>query len=316
MLTIDARVELFKKQFPQEKIKFVQERQGTDFDVLEINHTWMCKSAKTQEGISALDQEVKVLKALQGKILTQIPEPLYYEENFLVYKKIAGSPLISYAFFRYGNKQRSKLICDLVDFLMQLHKALDQEQVESLAVMKSSLPWSLATLQEHSHYLQDTPELLEVFNNIMKMYEKSSVQPAQLALIHNNFSMNNIIVDPITGQLRGILDFTNVAYDDKTLDLCIHRKNPVEFSKAITFVYALMTNTSENPEKIYSYYFATEFSRYFGYRKQDNAQMAQKTLHGIVESLRKFLATHDNCADQNCGHHKDQVQEKVAELTA
>ena len=198
---------------------------------------------------------------------------------------------------------------------MQVHAAIDQEQAQSLGLMKSNLPWSLQALQENRSYLQDHPELFEVFDSIMTMYEKALTQEFTPTLIHNNFSMNNVIVDPITGQLRGVIDFTNVAFDDNALDLCIHRSNPVEFSKAITFVYALMSNSQENTEKIYSYYFATEFSRYFMYRKLDNAELAKKTLYGIVESLRKFVAKHDNCADANCQHKTAVMQEKVEQPT-
>jgi aminoglycoside phosphotransferase (APT) family kinase protein len=311
MLTVDARLELFKKQFPQEKIKSVQERQGADHEILEINHTWMCKSAKTEEGVAALDREVKILKALQGKILTQIPEPVYYEENFLVYKKIPGSPLISYAFFRYGNKQRSKLICELVEFLLQLHKAFDQEQAHNLGLMQTDWPWSVEKLQENRHYLQDYPEMFEVFDNIIKMHQKAQDQAFQPVLIHNDFAMNNIIVDPLTGQLRGVIDFADVAFDDPALDLRIRHNNPVEFSKAISFVYGLMNESQENPQKIYSYYFMTEFSRYFQYRQQDKIEDSLKTLQRIADSLKSFLKSHDSCVDEACQHQHNVMQEKV-----
>lgn len=314
MLTLDARLELFKKQFPQEKIKSVQERQGTDHEILEINHTWMCKSAKTQEGVAALDREFKVLKALQGKILTHIPEPVYYEENFLVYKKIPGSPLIAYAFFRMGNKQRSKLMCELVEFLLQLHKAFDQEQAQELGLMKSDWPWSIEKLQENRHYLQDHPEMFEVFDNIIKMHEQAQLQAFQPTVIHNDFAMNNIIVDPLTGQLRGIIDFADVAFDDPSLDLRLRYNNPVEFSKAIAFVYSLMNESQEHPQKLYSYYFITEFSRYFQYRQQGNIEESLKTLQRIADSLKSFLKAHDNCADENCQHQNNQIQEKVEQV--
>ena len=110
MVSIDARLELFKKQFPKEKITSVQEREGHDHSILEINHTWMCKSSKTEKGIILLEREVKVLDLLHGKITTKIPMPLYYEHNFLVYKKISGSPLLAYSFQRLGAIQKSKLV--------------------------------------------------------------------------------------------------------------------------------------------------------------------------------------------------------------
>ena len=204
----------------------------------------------------------------------------------------------------------------MVDFLLQLHGALDQEKAESLGLTKAKLPWSLEKLQENRHYLEEQQDLLSVFDNMMKMYEAALQQDFKAALIHNNFSMNNVIVDSLTGQLRGIIDFTQMAYDDRALDLCLRHNNAIEFSKAITFVYELLNKSQESSSKIYSYYFATEFSRYFQYRQEDNIELAQATMRRIIESLRSFLVKHDNCADETCQHTVNQVQKNEELLAA
>ena len=303
MLTIDARLELFKKQFPKEKITSVQERQGTDHYVLEINHTWMCKSSKTQEGVALLEREAQLLTMLQGKIsATAIPVPLHYQENFLIYKKIPGSPLISYAFYRLGNKQRSKLILEVAQFLSQLHTALSPEEIASLKLAKTDWPWSVEKLQAHRHHLENNKDMLEVFDSIMKMYEDDISQPCDQTLIHNDLAIRNIIVDPLTGQLRGIIDFADAAFDDVAFDLRMRRDNPIEFVRAVSLVYAMINKTEQSAQKLYGYYFATEFSRYFEQMEAGKTADAQKTFNEIVKSIRDFLKSHDDCQDETCAH--------------
>lgn len=303
MLTIDARLELFKKQFPKEKIISVQERQGDDHLVLEINHTWMCKSSKTKEGVVLLEREARLLTMLQGKIsATAIAVPLHYQENFLIYKKIPGSPLISYAFYRFGNKQRSKLILEVAQFLSQLHTALSSEEIASLKLTKTNWPWSVEKLQAHRHHLENNKDMLEVFDSIMKMYEDDLVEPCEQKLIHNDMNIKNIIVDSLTGQLRGIIDFTDVAFDDVAFDLRMRRDNPIEFVRAVSLVYAMINKTEQNPQKLYGYYFATEFSRYFEQIELGKTEEAQKTFNEIVKSIRDFLKSHDGCQDETCAH--------------
>ncbi len=266
LLTIDARIELFKKQFPKEKITLVQERQGTDHSVLEINHIWMCKSSKTQDGI----------------------------------------PLITYTFYRLGNKQRSKLIFSIAQFLSQLHEALNPEEIETLKLAKTDWPWSVEKLQAQRHLLKDNKDMLEVFDGIMKIYEDEASQSFQPVLIHNDMDIRNIIVDPMTGQLRGIIDFTDVAFDDPSLDLRMRHDNPIELVRAVALVYAMMHKTPEYAQKIYGYYFATEFSRYFQYLEEGKTQQAQKTFNEIVKSIRDFLISHDDCNDDECAHGTSQ----------
>ncbi len=311
MLTVDARVELFKKQFPKEKIKSVQEREGSNHSVLEINHTWMCKSSKTQEGIALLDREVQLLKILQVKITIQIPVPLHYEENFLVYKKIPGSPLISYAFFRLGNKQRSKLILEFAQFLSQLHTALNPEEITLLQLKKSDWPWSFEKLQEHRHHLDENKDLLEVFDNIMNIYQEELAVPCAATLIHNDMNIKNIIIDPLSGKLRGIIDFSHVAYDDPNLDLRMRRHSPIEFAKSVGFVYAMINKSEQNPQKLYGYYFATEFSRYFQCLEDSKTKEAQDVLNAIIKSIRDFLSSHDDCNDESCTHGKEDSEVKA-----
>lgn len=298
VMTIDARLELFKKQFPKEKIKSVQERVGADHSVLEINHTWMCKSAHKQEGVVLLEREAKVLNLLQDKITTAIPVPLHYEENFLVYKKIPGSPLIPYSFVRFGKKQQAKLAFDVAVFIAELHNALTPEEIASLGLAPVDRTWSFEALDANRHYLAHSNELIELFDHIIENAKEDLQGTFEPVLIHNNMIFKNIIVDPLTGKLRGIINFTGVAYDDRLLDLRMHRENKIDFTQGVGVFYDMINSSTEKPSRAYSYYFVTEFSRYFQELQDKKEQAAKETLGGILGSIREALAS-DETADDN-----------------
>jgi len=303
MFTTQSQLDAFKRSFPQEKIVAMQERQGADHNVLEINHTWICKSAKTQAGIALLEREVQLLKMLQGKITTQIPMPVVYESNFLVYKKIPGSPLISYLFYHMSPKKQMKLASDVAQFLHELHIACDESEIKKLGFEQTDWPWSPEKLQAQRHLLADKEEMVAVFDGIMQIYEQACQQPQYKSLIHNDMSMKNIIVDPLTGLLRGVIDFTDVAYDDFGFDLRMRRENSIDFVKMVAMAYMMDGKSQFSPEKLYGYYFATEFSRYFELVQQEKVQEAQKLFHEIVKSANSLLVAHDDCKEKgSCSH--------------
>ncbi len=99
--------------------------------------------------------------------------------------------------------------------------------------------------------------MLEIFDGVMKTYETDVAELCESKLIHNSLDIKNIIVDPMTGQLRGIIDFTQASLDDLTFDLRMRRDNPVEFTKAVALVYAAIDKNSQNSQKIYGLFFCS-----------------------------------------------------------
>jgi aminoglycoside phosphotransferase (APT) family kinase protein len=317
MITVNTQLELFKKNFPKEKILSVQERHGTDHQIIEINHTWMCKSSKKKENIPALAREFKLLSILQDKITTtKIPVPLYYEENFLVYKKIPGSPLISYTFYRLGNKQKTKLIFEIAHFLYELHSALNSEEIKSLELVKTDWPWSLEKLETYQPHISANADMLEIFDTIIQMYKDAIEEPLKQTLIHNNMNLKNIIIDPLQGQLRGIIDFSDAALDDYGFDLRMRHDSPIELVTGISLAYATISNVLVSPEKVYGYYFATELSRYFQHIENNNIEESKKTMYAMIKSMHSLLISHDICKDGNsCVHSELQHQPTQIEAT-
>lgn len=289
MITIQARLEIFKQNFPLEKIKTVQERVGTHYDILEINHTWMCKTGKTQQAAQDLAREVIVLKKLTDKVTTQIPQPVYYQENFMVYKKIAGSPLITHTFFKAGHKQRLQLLSDITLFLYQLHNAYTATQVESWQLSSVRPALDIPFLEEYANLTHAIEPLPAMIKELCTIYKNNNTDTEQKGLIHNNFMMKNIIIDPLTYQLRGIIDFTQTCYDATMLDFAPKGIDPIEFCQSIDFIYTNLHEPTDYSTQGHRLFLLYKSSEYIKAIQQDNKAIA--TL--LIKQIAYFLhATH------------------------
>jgi adenylate kinase family enzyme/aminoglycoside phosphotransferase len=250
------KLELFKAHFPQEQIITVTENGGMEHLILEINGSWICKIAKnSSEGLTI---ESKVLKFLEGKLSTNIPKVAYYEPGFLVYRKIAGVELSEELYTKLNSTQKNNLATSIATFLTELHN-INSQQVQALALPGHNWPWPTSQLIAHANAIQD-PEIKQLFEQFISEYQ--TIQPNRFVLTHNDLISRNIIVDPATGQLSGIIDWTDVALQDPYLDLRMRWNSIPELVEATALKYARLTNLKLEPRLVYVYYFATELSRY------------------------------------------------------
>ena len=295
MMTTEKQLELFKKQFPQEKIISVQERSGQDHFVLEINHIWICKSAKKEDEIYKLEREVRLLNLLKNRITTvAIPSPVHYEENFLVYKKIAGSPLIVYTINTMGQKPRVQLFDTIAKFIYELHHALTEDEIKSLNLQPSDWPWSLEKLEAQRSLIENNEKKIEVFDYVMNNCKDLFVNHTKkLSLIHDDLQLKNFIINPITYKLNGVIDFADIAFDDFLLDLKIRRDMPMQMSEFIAFLYKQYAKEHYSIDPLYGYFFMTEFSRYFQTLEEQGQEQAEVVFNEILQMMHTIAQYFD-----------------------
>ena len=261
----------FHQHFPTEVIKIVTENQGFVHRILVINDLWICKipkdPANTQHS-AALAVEAELLKALQGKLTTPIPVVAYVAPNFLVYQQIPGTELTAERYADLSQPQKAQLAHDIAYFLYELHRALSIAEAKQIGLMFNDWPWSPAKLIQQADLLTD-PALKKIFTAFIKDYGDPRAVP-NITLIHNDMICRNIIIDPQTGRLNGIIDFTDAAIDDPYIDLRLNYLSVPALSAEIAVNYAQLTGDMPDLKKIYRYYLATEFSRYLEYLSVQN----------------------------------------------
>jgi aminoglycoside phosphotransferase (APT) family kinase protein len=280
------KLELFKKLFPTELIKTIDEKQGAEHYILDINNKWICKISKNV-GSCLLELEVKVLQLLHGKLKTKIPVVVYYEPHFLVYKKVSGTELTPQFYEFLNSVQKDRLAYDIAFFLHELHNSVSLEDAEKLGVTRNNWPWSAEQLQHKAHLIEDR-ELKEVFKKFITEYSEFRKEDV-IRIIHNDMILRNIIIDEPTGQLSGVIDFTDVALDDPYIDLRLNYMSISELSESIAHHYTRLAQIPLNLKKIYGYYMATEFSRYVQHREEQKVDELSIIKNRIMSSLSLFL---------------------------
>lgn len=261
-MSVQAGLKRFKELFPAEKIVTVEQAEGAEHLILDINNSWICKIAKVANE-TGLDVEAKLLQMLAGKLVTLIPVVEYYEPNFLVYRKISGVELSPELYSNLDQSQRATLAFDIAKFLHELHSALDPEIVQSeLGLIATNWPWLPEELQAAAKNLND-PKLKLIFEVLINDYLHIKQAATEVCLTHNDLTIRNILVDPISGRLNGVIDFTDCALGDPCLDLRLNYLSIPELSAAIALNYIAISGMQIDLRNIYTYYLATEFSRYF-----------------------------------------------------
>lgn len=254
---LQPKLALFQQKFPNERIITVTENQGMEHYILEINNDWICKIAKGQT--DGLEMENKILRFLQKKLKTRIPIIAYYEPGFLVYHKLPGVELSTQNYEFLTPTQKNQLVEDIAFFLKELH-TIDITSRQSLNLGECGWPWSANKLVEYAASIQD-PKIIALFQPFI--YHYTAIKPtSRPALIHNDLISRNIIIDPQSGTLSGIIDFTDVAFQDVYLDLRLRWNCIPELVEAVAWKYAELINIKLDFKHIYIYYLATEFSRY------------------------------------------------------
>lgn len=285
IIELQNKLELFKRIFPNEKIVTVKQMEGAENYILEINNLWICKIPKNIHS-NNLAIEAQLLNLLKNKLKTRIPLIEYYEPNFLVYKKISGTELTFEHYIALSPEQKDTLASDIAYFLYELHNSLPIETAKKLGLTQTNWPWPPEMLEAESTYLKD-PTLIYIFNPCIQEYKDLRQTNVEVKLIHNDMILRNIIINEQTGKLSGIIDFTDVAFDDLYLDLRRNYLSIPKLSEAIAKQYAQHANMILNIRKIYIYYIATEFSRYLQHIKEQKEDLDTIKLR-IVETF-KFL---------------------------
>lgn len=188
------------------------------------------------------------------------------------YKKIPGTELTADFYHHLNAHEKEDLAHDIAYFLYELHNSLDTFQCQQLGLHATGWPWDADTLQQERVYLDDLV-LIDIFDQFVQQYKQFKESVATTTLIHNDMIVRNIIVDETTKKLSGIIDFTDVALDDPQLDLRLNYTSIPSLSESIAHHYGKLNHKTINLKKIYSYYVATEFSRYEQHKKENKKSL-------------------------------------------
>ncbi len=201
--------------------------------ILIVNESLVFRFPKTASGVNQLLTELAVLRIIQGRLPIAVPEPVYISTlSGLPGKVFAGHPMVSgeplgkhiEALKALPSTQLDAIADDLADFMHALHgmpvpsdvsARLPNHSVgrkQNISVLRNQVDDSLTArlLPEYAS---------RVFAQFERFLGDSHNFDFAPALRHGDLGPGNVLVDPHTFRLSGVIDFGAAGLDDPATDL-------------------------------------------------------------------------------------------------
>jgi aminoglycoside 2''-phosphotransferase len=202
---------------------------GQHNDVVIVNEAIVFRFPRAQEGLQRLPPAVAILRALQGRTMLPVPRPIYRSkewrmqgEAFTGYPLLAGAPLTAEAIEAIHDEATLRdLASQLAHFLRELH-----------SVPQGMIDITLPPLYGASYWRQMYQEIQEKLfpamapgarGEVAAHFETYLTMPAAFdytpVLIHGDFGAGNILWDPETLEITGVIDFDAAGWSDPAIDI-------------------------------------------------------------------------------------------------
>ncbi|MFX1499612.1 MAG: phosphotransferase family protein [Promethearchaeota archaeon] len=227
---IDA-LRLFFSDINNRDIKFFYH--GT-YNVFEVKNRYIFRFPdilfRNDKGVKLIQNEVNTLYYVEKYISTTIPEPEFISLDpdcpFMGYEKIEGVPL-SKCFHNASIEEKSKIALEIGGFLSELHnEKLVQDALKNLIIddrftcEKYREDWQIyfENVQKIIFKLMNPVQkkwIVNFFNTFLNNNENFNFKGK---FIHGDFDISNIIINPKTFKLNGIVDFEESRIYDPAAD--------------------------------------------------------------------------------------------------
>lgn len=203
---------------------------GQNNDVLIVNKSLVFRFPKYKKGIIQLKRETEILKYIKGIVSTPIPNPIYQSFDelepgkvFTGYKLIDGVPLWKENLTDVESVELVKRLAkQLVSFLIELHSISGEKASRDLKLKVRNPREEMYNLYDK---IQNTifpyirkdaqKEISQSFETFLKGKAFSNLD---ITLIHRDFGASNILWNPETSMISGIIDFGGSGLGDPAYD--------------------------------------------------------------------------------------------------
>ncbi len=155
--------------------------------------------------------ETEILRRLQNKLSVAIPDPQYIapDKSYFGYPKLKGE-ILEKAVDGFEDNDRQQLLKDWVDVASTIHTKITVDEARELGVPEfDGFDTSMA---EKVFNLEGIDQKIVDFARIMIERVKSIDKAEQhWVFIHNDLQFHNLLADPESKRLSGIIDWTDVC---------------------------------------------------------------------------------------------------------
>ncbi|MFC0532710.1 phosphotransferase family protein [Phytohabitans kaempferiae] len=188
---------------------------GLDHVAYEVNGELIVRFGG---GVEA-DREARLLTAVGGFSPLPVPVPRFTDAGCLAYQKLPGVPLIDAA-----GVDGVPVAAALGGLLASLHAA-PAERIERL-VETDELPMAEWRREAAETYATVSAHVPSAYRRRIEAFLEAPPpdDPAALAFSHNDLGIEHVLVDPASGTVTGVIDWSDAAIVDPAFDFgLIHR---------------------------------------------------------------------------------------------
>jgi len=222
-------VKQIRANFPELGIVSAEiNRDGQYNDVLIVNEALVFRFAKVPAAIETLRQEVAILHHLQDQISLPIPNPAYVNlaakvigEAFVGYAMIPGIPLWRENFRKITSPDvRQKMAIQLATFLQELHQVPVKELGVELQIEDQPAYWNemYVQIQEKLYPYMRADARQGISEHFEKFLGNLATYEFKPQLRHGDFGTGNILFNPASEAIAGVIDFGSVGWGDPAGD--------------------------------------------------------------------------------------------------
>ena len=233
-----------KKIFPNITVDELRFFYHGTYNVFEVKRNYIFRFPdrhfRNAKGAKLIKEEVESLKIIKQYVHFQTPEPKFVSFDtkcpFMGYKKLEGIPL-SKDFFTFNREIKERIAKEVASFLSELHSPDLVKEFPNVDYLPKDYR------QEWNSYyqkIQDTTFLLlqptqqkwinHLFDNFLSEKENFKFLPK---LIHGDFDTSNILFNPETQRISGIVDFEETRIYDPAADFLFFRSGHLKILSTI-----------------------------------------------------------------------------------
>ncbi|NHJ20218.1 MAG: aminoglycoside phosphotransferase family protein [Candidatus Lokiarchaeota archaeon] len=204
------------------------------YNVFEVKNRYIFripdKVLRNQKGVKLIQNELKMLEHIRKHVSVTVPDILYLSLDpdcpLMGYEKIEGIPL-SQCFHKIPQPIKPQIAKEISIFLSELHSdELLNESIRNRAVDNSDFYKEYRRYWENyfdkiqsslfnSMNLTQKKWIISLFNAFLNEKENFKFK---YAIIHGDFDISNILVDPENFIITGIVDFEEARIYDPAAD--------------------------------------------------------------------------------------------------
>jgi aminoglycoside 2''-phosphotransferase len=220
-------IERIKQVYPSLTIMDCQLNEiGQNNDVLIVNESMVFRFPKYEKGIDSLKKETVILEAIKNKVSLPVPNPIYQSfekweagKVFVGYELIQGSPLWKTSFASIRNEEiLNRLATQLVTFLIEIHsiskKTLPLEETNPREEMLNLYQ----RIQNKLYPFMREESQQQISYSFETFLSSKTILNLNTTLVHGDFGATNILWDPTTYTISGIIDFGGSNIGDPAYD--------------------------------------------------------------------------------------------------